>query len=75
MAPDKIPRKKITKVNVPRVEKDKYEPASSVDPDVARLRLIHPDIYTPSPVRIITPAMRETLLGHCDKSCRVHTDS
>ena len=36
-----------------RVEKSKYETASSVDPDFARFKLIHPDSNTPSPVWII----------------------
>ena len=48
--PNNILWKKIPKINVPRVEKVKYETASSVDPDFARLSLIHPDIYTSSPV-------------------------
>ena len=32
------------------LKKTKYKTASSVAPDFARFRLIHPDIYTPSPV-------------------------
>ena len=60
--PDKIPWKKITKINVLWVEKDKYETATSVDPDFSRLRLTNPDSYTPSSMWIIAksyPSMKD----------------
>ena len=53
--PDKNPWKKITNINVLRVENNKYETTSRIVPDMLGLdwRLIHPDIYTPNPVWII----------------------
>ena len=50
------------------LKKDQYELAGCVDPDISRFRLIHPDIYTPSPVWTIAGVFAPKLKlsgGYC----------